>query len=165
MIDGSGDLDDALGPPVGGLQWDDHVLRGTERRETDQRQPGRAVENDVLVLAADVVQGIGQRQVQVGFLPDSLMGQVVGRQGRAGRDQIDVRKAGLADDRARISVGAGVEQGFDARQRISFCQKAFGDVALGVGIDEDILWLPIRENCRNGFAFCLGSLGTLEPRI
>ena len=74
--------------------------------------------------------------MQGGFFPDSLIGQVVGRQSRAGRDQIDVRKAGLADDRARIGVGAGVEQGFDARQRISFCQKAFGDVALGVGVDD-----------------------------
>lgn len=136
MIHGGGDLDDALGAPVGRLQRDDHVLGGAEGREADERQPWWAVEEDEVVLAPYIVQGIRQRQVQIGFFPDSLIRKVVGRQHGTGRDQIDVGETGLADHRGRIRIGARIEQGLDARQGIAIGQQALGDIALRVGIDD-----------------------------
>ena len=80
VVYGGGDLNDALGTPIGGLQGDHHEIRGAQRRKAHQRQSRRAVEDDVIVAVFNCAEPFRKRQMQVGLLPDLLVGKVVGRQ-------------------------------------------------------------------------------------
>ena len=80
VVYGSGDLHDALGTPVGGLQGNHHEIRGAEGREAHQGKPRRAVEDDVIVAVFNCAEPFRKRQMQVGLLPELLVGKVVGRQ-------------------------------------------------------------------------------------
>src|SRR6266545_243610 len=90
VLDGRSHLHDALGAPVGGFHRDDHRITCAESREAHEAQPRRTVEDEVVVLAAERGDGLDERQMQIGLLPGTLIGEVEAGELRAGRQNVDV---------------------------------------------------------------------------
>ncbi|OGC62583.1 hypothetical protein A2264_01110 [candidate division WWE3 bacterium RIFOXYA2_FULL_46_9] len=142
VFDSGGDPDDALCAPVGGLQGDHDVIGGAERREADQGEAWGAVEDDVFVAVTDRVQAVRKREVEVGLLPEALVGEVVGGERRGGGEEVDRGKPRRADEGGGIGLGAWVEEGLDAGEgTLAGGEEALRDVALRVGVDDEKLLL------------------------
>ena len=143
-VDRGRHLDDALCAPVGGFQRDDDFVGRAERREADQREAGRAVEDEVIIGGSNCTEPFCKRQMQVGLLPDLPVGKIVGGEHRARREQVNVGKTRAADEGEGIGLGARIEQRFDAGEGTPPAgQQTLRDVPLGVGVDDEHALPPL----------------------
>ena len=111
---------------------------GAQRREADQGEAGRAVEDEVIVGGANFTEPFCKRKMQVGLLPQPLVGKVVGGEHRARREEVDVRKPRAADEGEGIGLGARIEERLDAGEGTAPAgQQTLRDVALGIGVDDE----------------------------
>ena len=135
VFDGLGHLHDALGSPIRRLHRDDDAIAGLEGREAHEAQPRRTVEEDVVVLVGDRLHRIDEATLQIGLLPFHLIAGIEWSDGRAGRDDVDVRERRAANERQRVPVGAGMQKHLDAA--ISGIDERIAEIALSICVDEE----------------------------
>ena len=135
VVDRCGHLHDALGAPVGGFQWDDHEVAGTQGGERREREPGRTVEDDQVVPVPQFVDGFDERAMQVRLLPGALVGQVEPYHGRTGGDDVDGWILGSTNQAMHVGIGRWVKEAFHAGRLLAVAKERVRQVSLRIGVD------------------------------
>lgn len=136
VVDGSGDLHDALGSPIRRFQRHDYTITGAKRGEGNETKPGWAIEDDQVVEAAEGSNRVDESMLQIRGLPRSLVRQIeAGEKGVAGQE-VDMRISRATDEAADVDVRRRIEQPFDAGSGAPVAIEGVAEVALRIGVDQ-----------------------------
>lgn len=136
VFDGIRDFDDPLSAPVGRFQWNNDEVRRTERSEAHKAQPWRAIDEDVVVVAAHLLNRFCEVEVQVAIFPGVAVGNVELAERSSGRQDVDMRVGAALDQLAGVGFGAWIEKRrYVGEVRGDGFEKATGEVGLRVGVD------------------------------
>ena len=123
--------------PVGGFQWDDDEIGGTQRRIAGQRHSRRAVEKDVVVIRQKLGEGISKCRMEPTLFPLLPLGKILPGEMTGDGDDVDVLIRGMADEVVRLGIGIGIEQALDAGRLGMIGQKALRDIGLLVQVHNE----------------------------